>query len=131
MMFKRALYLAPTLCNVCLKSKMATFATVAVLMLPTSTCGAVPPRDKKNDDEKGDDLIKKLTENLPENVRDNAALFLASSGSSLKSAFESGVPAQVKCRRSLEIDCNFDIRSFVLILLFGFYTNPKLTTFRL
>eukprot|EP00600_Ochromonadales_sp_CCMP1393_P009605 CAMPEP_0174953730 /NCGR_PEP_ID=MMETSP0004_2-20121128/19_1 /TAXON_ID=420556 /ORGANISM="Ochromonas sp., Strain CCMP1393" /LENGTH=174 /DNA_ID=CAMNT_0016201441 /DNA_START=96 /DNA_END=620 /DNA_ORIENTATION=+ len=98
---------------------MATFATVAVLMLPTSTCGAVPPRDKKNDDEKGDDLIKKLTENLPENVRDNAALFLASSGSSLKSAFESGVPAQFGYGFTMGFASGFCIKKVSKLIAFG------------
>ncbi len=88
--FKNVLLLAPTLCsfrNVC------TVTTVVALMIPKSYCVDALPSGKKKDED--DNFFKKFTDKMPDQLKQDVQGFMGTGVGSLKSIFESGVPAQV------------------------------------
>jgi hypothetical protein len=93
--FKRALVLAPSLLS--MRSFWAV-STAVVMMTPSkSNCAQALPSGKKDD--KGEDNIFKIfTDKIPAHVKDDFQDILTNGAGSLKTVFESGVPAQVLFR---------------------------------
>ena len=109
--FKRAIFLAPALFTF---RNAVTFSTVAVLMIPKSSCVEALPNGRKKDDD--NNFFKKFTDKLPENVRSDVQELMGASATSLKSIFESGVPSQVRNANSLVQCISHSYENFIHIL---------------
>lgn len=74
---------------------MCTISTVAIVMMPSSSCvsGLPSGAGKKKDDE--NDFFKIFTDKIPVSLKEDFRGLMGDGAGSLKSIFESGVPAQV------------------------------------